>query len=181
MLRNRQLLGNLNQRVNRSIASQQEIAAHLQDRFSVLGNIEESTKAAAEQLEGQGISVQEIINVVTNTQGQTESILTAVTSILAFITSGRAQLSQITEQLLTIIRLCHTSTTDTPTAMAKLIELSARLQELIAAETSTGRDVVMVNHSFGGVLGHSAVDGFTVRNPARLTTIESIGKVIGIV
>ena len=54
----------------------------------------------------------------------------------------------------------------------------SQIQEIIAAETSAGRNVVMVNHSFGGVVGCSAVNGFTAKNPANLT---GSGKVIGII
>ncbi|KAJ5165897.1 hypothetical protein N7492_006193 [Penicillium capsulatum] len=54
-----------------------------------------------------------------------------------------------------------------------------QVQDLIAAETSAGRNVLLINHSFGGCVGCSAVDGFTEKNPARLTPTS--GKILGIV
>lgn len=56
-----------------------------------------------------------------------------------------------------------------------------QIQDIIAEETSAGRDVVLINHSFGGIVGCSAVNGFTVKNPSRLATGADTGKVIGIV
>jgi len=68
-------------------------------------------------------------------------------------------------------------TEDPLTSIAPCI---SQIQDLIAAETGEGRNVVMVNHSFGGVVGCSAVNGFTATNPGRLAP-DAKGKVIGIV
>lgn len=54
----------------------------------------------------------------------------------------------------------------------------SQIQDILAQETGMGNNVVMVNHSFGGVVGCSAVNGFTSANPSRL---GGTGKVIGIV
>ncbi|KIW67062.1 hypothetical protein PV04_06338 [Phialophora macrospora] len=54
------------------------------------------------------------------------------------------------------------------------------LQKVIAAETSLGNDVVMINHSMGGMAGTSAVEGFTKKNPSRLGSGRS-GHVLGLV
>ena len=67
----------------------------------------------------------------------------------------------------------------TPEPLTSIAPCISQIQALIAAETSAGRDVVMVNHSFGGVVGSSAVNGFTTKNPAKLEGTK--GKVIGII
>lgn len=54
-----------------------------------------------------------------------------------------------------------------------------QIQDLLAAETSAGNNVLLINHSFGGSVGCSAANGFTEKNPSRLT--PSSGKVVGIV
>jgi hypothetical protein len=54
----------------------------------------------------------------------------------------------------------------------------AQVQDIISTEASAGRDVVMINHSFGGVVGCSAINGFTAANPNKLT---ENGKVIGVI
>jgi pimeloyl-ACP methyl ester carboxylesterase len=54
------------------------------------------------------------------------------------------------------------------------------LQQVIAAETNLGNDVVMVNHSMGGLAGTSAVKGFTKKDPSRLGSGKS-GHVLGLV
>ena len=56
----------------------------------------------------------------------------------------------------------------------------AALQEVIAAETALGNDVVLVNHSVGGMAGTSAVKGFTKSNPSNLTS-GTAGSVIGLI
>ncbi|KAF2099550.1 alpha/beta-hydrolase [Rhizodiscina lignyota] len=53
-----------------------------------------------------------------------------------------------------------------------------QVQGLIEAEVSQGRDVVVINHSFGGSVGQSAVNGYTSKNLSKLK--EGWGKVIGI-
>jgi hypothetical protein len=56
--------------------------------------------------------------------------------------------------------------------------MHAQIQDIISTETSAGRDVVMINHSFGGVVGCSAISGFTAAKPNKLT---GNGKVIGVI
>ena len=67
----------------------------------------------------------------------------------------------------------------TPEPLTSIAPCIAQIASLIATETSAGRNVVMVNHSFGGVVGCSAVNGFTSKNSSNLT--EGSGKVIGII
>lgn len=43
-----------------------------------------------------------------------------------------------------------------------------QVRALLSQETSAGRDVVLVNHSMGGIVGCSAVKGFTARDPSAL-------------
>jgi hypothetical protein len=47
------------------------------------------------------------------------------------------------------------------------------------AETTKGNDVIMVNHSFGGVVGCSAVKGFTAKDSSKLGSAK--GQVVGII
>ncbi|CAI7624803.1 unnamed protein product [Penicillium manginii] len=54
-----------------------------------------------------------------------------------------------------------------------------QVQDLIAAETTQGNNVVLVNHSFGGCVGSSSVKGFTQKDPSKLG--PGSGKVVGIV
>ncbi|EXJ68036.1 uncharacterized protein A1O5_08651 [Cladophialophora psammophila CBS 110553] len=54
------------------------------------------------------------------------------------------------------------------------------LQEVIADETGLGNDVVLVNHSMGGIAGCSAVKGFTRKDPSKRKT-EKSGHVSGLV
>lgn len=54
-----------------------------------------------------------------------------------------------------------------------------QVQQLIATETAAGRDVVVVNHSLGGLPGCSAVEGYTAADPSRLASGN--GRVRGIV
>ncbi|EXJ58541.1 hypothetical protein A1O7_05968 [Cladophialophora yegresii CBS 114405] len=54
------------------------------------------------------------------------------------------------------------------------------LQEVIAEETNMGNDVVMVNHSMGGMAGTSAIKGFTKQNSSELGSGNS-GHVLGLV
>src|ERR1700761_5504197 len=68
--------------------------------------------------------------------------------------------------------------TDVPLPNIKLaIE---QVAGLISTETSQGNDVVLINHSFGGSVGCSAVRGFSRNDPSRLTPGHSSGHVIGI-
>lgn len=55
----------------------------------------------------------------------------------------------------------------------------ARIRDIVASETQAKRDVVMVDHSFGGVVvGCSAVNGFRATDPSKLA---GSGKVVGII
>ena len=63
-------------------------------------------------------------------------------------------------------------------AVHSLTPVINAVQEVIAAETATGDDVVLVNHSMGGMAGTSAVKGFTKQDQSRL---KSAGSVIGLV
>ncbi|KAK7757911.1 hypothetical protein SLS62_000289 [Diatrype stigma] len=71
-----------------------------------------------------------------------------------------------------------------------------QVRALLSQETSAGRDVVLVNHSMGGIIGCSAVKGFTARDPSALSgqgatvamaaegeaeETRGVGRVIGIV
>lgn len=50
---------------------------------------------------------------------------------------------------------------------------------LIESQTSQGRDVVVINHSFGGAIGPSAIKGYTNKDASKLK--EKDGRVIGII
>jgi alpha-beta hydrolase superfamily lysophospholipase len=63
-----------------------------------------------------------------------------------------------------------------PSTWAPCVE---QLQQLLSKETSSGRDVVVVNHSFGGIAGCSAIEGYTELSSARLG--KGDGHVRGIV
>ncbi|OJJ05153.1 hypothetical protein ASPVEDRAFT_834030 [Aspergillus versicolor CBS 583.65] len=54
-----------------------------------------------------------------------------------------------------------------------------QIQSIIIDETSNGRNVVVINHSLGGVVGCSAVKGFTRKDPSRLD--NNSGSVVGII
>jgi hypothetical protein len=54
-----------------------------------------------------------------------------------------------------------------------------QIQKIIATETTAGRNVVVINHSFGGSVGCSAVKGFTKKDPSRLS--DASGYVVGII
>jgi len=69
---------------------------------------------------------------------------------------------------------------DTEKPIDSLAPVIAALQDLIAAETDAGNDVVLVNHSFGGMVGVSAVKGFTAKDPSKLRHDKS-GHVLGLV
>ena len=64
--------------------------------------------------------------------------------------------------------------------VASILPCITQVQGIIAQETSAGRDVVVVNHSFGGVVGCSAVKGYTATDPSNITP-GAAGRVIGIV
>ncbi|KIV99839.1 uncharacterized protein PV09_08508 [Verruconis gallopava] len=51
-------------------------------------------------------------------------------------------------------------------------------QDMIRSETSQGRDVVVVVHSYGGVVGQSAMKGFTVTKDSGNNTGHVIGQFI---
>ena len=54
--------------------------------------------------------------------------------------------------------------------------------QAISTETSQGRDVVVIAHSYGGMVGNSAIKGFTrLRGVASSTSTPSTGHVIGLV
>ncbi|KAJ5587141.1 uncharacterized protein N7459_002906 [Penicillium hispanicum] len=54
-----------------------------------------------------------------------------------------------------------------------------QIQSLIAQETAAGKNVVVVNHSFGGSVGCTSVQGFSRKNSSRLS--DDAGHVLGIV
>jgi pimeloyl-ACP methyl ester carboxylesterase len=54
-----------------------------------------------------------------------------------------------------------------------------QIQQNLETETSAGRNVVVINHSFGGCVGCSSVKGFTKRDPSRLS--DDSGYVVGII
>ena len=55
-------------------------------------------------------------------------------------------------------------------------------REAISTETSQGRDVVVIAHSYGGVVGNSAIKGFArPRGAASSTSTPSTGHVIGLI
>ena len=66
------------------------------------------------------------------------------------------------------------------TPIQSMTPVVTALQEVIAAETSSGHDVVLVNHSLAGMAGTSAVKGFTRRNASKLTS-QNVGRVVGLV
>lgn len=68
---------------------------------------------------------------------------------------------------------------DAPTPTPSIAPDIAYLQTLIAAETSAGKNVILVGHSFGGVASSSCVKGFTAADPSNLKQ-KTDGKVIGI-
>ncbi|KAK5054450.1 hypothetical protein LTR84_001340 [Exophiala bonariae] len=55
-----------------------------------------------------------------------------------------------------------------------------QVAKLVAEETSKGKDVVMINHSFGSFAGCSAIKGFTSKDPSKLSDQNS-GKALGII
>lgn len=55
-----------------------------------------------------------------------------------------------------------------------------QVQSLISAEVSSGRDVILITHSFGGSVGSSAVKGLTRKDPSNLTS-SSTGRVVGLI
>ncbi|KAJ9606780.1 hypothetical protein H2200_008789 [Cladophialophora chaetospira] len=63
-------------------------------------------------------------------------------------------------------------------AVQSLTPVINALQEVIAAEIALENDVVLINHSMGGIAGTSASKGFTKQNQSRL---QSSGSVIGLV
>lgn len=55
-------------------------------------------------------------------------------------------------------------------------------QQAISTETSQGRDVVVLAHSYGGMVGNSAIKGFArPRGPSSSTSTHSTGHVIGLI
>ncbi|CAL5872448.1 uncharacterized protein PFLUO_LOCUS6712 [Penicillium psychrofluorescens] len=67
----------------------------------------------------------------------------------------------------------------TPEPVSSLASTISQVQDIIVAEITNGNDVVMVNHSFGGIVGCSAVKGFTAKDSSKLGTAK--GKVVGII
>ncbi|TGO45690.1 hypothetical protein BCON_0373g00080 [Botryotinia convoluta] len=57
------------------------------------------------------------------------------------------------------------------------------VRETILSETKSGRDVILVVHSYGGAVGQSAVKGLTRRYPDNLSSTDEkpTGHVIGLV
>ncbi|KIV79081.1 hypothetical protein PV11_06667 [Exophiala sideris] len=70
--------------------------------------------------------------------------------------------------------------TDTDKPVASIGPAIESLREVIATEIDAGNDVVMVNHSFGGMVGCSAIKGFTRKNPSNIKH-DSSGHVLGLV
>ncbi len=68
---------------------------------------------------------------------------------------------------------------DTEKPVDSLDSSIAQLQDIIKDETSAGNDVILAVHSFGGVSGSSAVQGFTAKDSSKLNSEDS-SKVIGI-
>ncbi|PYH28217.1 alpha/beta hydrolase [Aspergillus neoniger CBS 115656] len=54
-----------------------------------------------------------------------------------------------------------------------------QIRRLIFRETKKGSNIVLINHSFGGSVGCSAVKGFTPKDPSELE--HNAGRVIGII
>ncbi|KAF5858961.1 hypothetical protein ETB97_003564 [Aspergillus alliaceus] len=54
-----------------------------------------------------------------------------------------------------------------------------QLQTLITAETTEEKNVILINHSFGGAVGCAAVKGSSQKHPVEQN--DASGKVIGIV
>ena len=69
---------------------------------------------------------------------------------------------------------------DTPKPTPSMAPVIRHLQSIIATELDIGNKVVLVNHSFGGFAGVSAVKGFTRTNPSNLIS-EKSGHVVGLV
>lgn len=67
----------------------------------------------------------------------------------------------------------------TPEPVTSLESTVSQVQDIIVAESTKGNDVIMVNHSFGGVVGCSAVKGFTAKDSSKLGSAK--GKVVGII
>ncbi|KAI1251576.1 hypothetical protein MGN70_006144 [Eutypa lata] len=55
-----------------------------------------------------------------------------------------------------------------------------QIQTILSQETSAGRDVVLANHSLGGIGGCSAVQGFTAKDSSAVPE-GGKGRVVGIV
>ena len=66
------------------------------------------------------------------------------------------------------------------TPVGSLAGSLSQIQSIITDETRNGRNVVLINHSFGGAVGCSAVKGFTEKDPSQLNDDNS-GRVIGII
>ncbi|RSH85812.1 uncharacterized protein EHS24_003992 [Apiotrichum porosum] len=65
---------------------------------------------------------------------------------------------------------------------ASFLDDITAVRTVILAETTAGRDVVVVAHSYGGMPAYSASKGLTVGSPSPLTAAEGgTGKVIGFV
>ncbi|KAK8053121.1 alpha/beta-hydrolase [Apiospora saccharicola] len=71
-------------------------------------------------------------------------------------------------------QLCFCGTAEPVPSIAPCV---AQVRALIADEIEAGRDVILINHSFAGIVGCSAVNGFT----STTTSPEDIGRVIGII
>lgn len=71
--------------------------------------------------------------------------------------------------------MAYNGTSNPITTVKIAIDQAAKL---IEAEVSQGRDVILINHSFGGTVGCSASKGFTKKDPSKLK--PGSGHVIGI-
>lgn len=69
---------------------------------------------------------------------------------------------------------------NTEKPIESMLPVITQVQDLIAAETTQGNDVVLINHSFGGFAGSSAVKGYTKKDPSSLSH-EKSGHVLGLI
>ncbi|KAJ5881606.1 alpha/beta-hydrolase [Penicillium soppii] len=77
------------------------------------------------------------------------------------------------------VRVTLPSTSGNPAATFKDDLDAAR--EIISKEINNGHDVVVVAHSYGGVVGNSAIKGFTLKDVKSQTQLSTTGHVIGII
>lgn len=85
------------------------------------------------------------------------------------------------EHKLKCIAITLPSTTGNPDATFKDDIDAAR--DAISSETTSGRDVIVIAHSFGGMVGNSAIKGFTRPRDAAVesSSTSETGHVIGLI